>query len=91
MPGLSEGFRNIQREEGRSVGFGMQMLRHHAREDERYGRRIREMYEEYLPFIRERYGQTIVVDGKEYGPPPEERGVERLMALYERRMRDIFG
>jgi ribonucleoside-diphosphate reductase beta chain len=91
MPGLSEGFRNIQRDEGRHVGFGMQMLRHYAHEDERYGRRIREMYEEYLPFIRERYGQTIVVDGKEYGPPPEERGVERLMALYERRMRDIFG
>ncbi|MDN5697534.1 MAG: R2-like ligand-binding oxidase [Rubrobacter sp.] len=91
MPGLSEGFKQIQRDEGRHVSFGMQTLRHYAQQDERYARRIREMYEEYLPHIRQRYGQTRMVNGKEYGPPEEEQGLERLMALYERRMRDIFG
>lgn len=91
MPGLSEGFKQIQRDEGRHVSFGLQVLRHYAAEDERYGRRIREMYEEYLPHIRRRYGQKVVVNGKEYDPPDDERGVERLMELYERRMRDIFG
>lgn len=90
LPGLSEGFRNIQRDEGRHVSFGLQILRHYAHKDERYARRIREMYEEYLPLIRVRYGQKIVVDGVEYDPPPEERGVERLMALYQRRLHDIF-
>jgi ribonucleoside-diphosphate reductase beta chain len=91
LSGLSEGFRQIQRDEGRHVSFGLQVLRHYAHEDERYARRIREMYEEYLPFIRQRYGQKMVVDGKEYGPPEDERGVERLLGLYERRMKDIFG
>ncbi|WP_273889428.1 R2-like ligand-binding oxidase [Rubrobacter naiadicus] len=91
LPGLSEGFRQIQRDEGRHVSFGLQVLRHYAHKDDRYARRIREMYEEYLPFIRRRYGQKIKVDGREYDTPEEERGLERLMALYERRMRDIFG
>ena len=31
------------------------------------------------------------VDGREYDPPPDEQGLARLMALYERRMQDIFG
>lgn len=91
MPGLSEGFRQIQRDEGRHVSFGLQVLRHYAHEDERYARRIREMYEEYLPSIRQRYGQRMIVNSKEYDPPEEERGLDRLMTLYERRMRDIFG
>jgi ribonucleoside-diphosphate reductase beta chain len=91
MPGLSEGFKQIQRDEGRHVSFGLQMLRTYAHQDERYARRIREMYEEYLPFIRQRYGQKMKVDDREYDPPHDERGLERLMKLYERRMQDIFG
>jgi ribonucleoside-diphosphate reductase beta chain len=90
MPGLSEGFRNIQRDEGRHVSFGLQTLRYYAHQDERYARRIREMYEDYLPLIRVRYGQAIAVDGKTYDPPPDEHGVEQLMALYHRRLHDIF-
>jgi hypothetical protein len=31
------------------------------------------------------------VDGKPTDPPAEERGVERLMTLYDRRQKDIFG
>jgi ribonucleoside-diphosphate reductase beta chain len=91
LPGLTEGFRNIQMDEGRHVGFGMRILRHYAQLDDRYAKRIREMYEEFLPMIRVRYGQKIAVDGTLVDPPAEERGVERLMALYERRQRDIFG
>ena len=91
MPGLSEGFKQIQRDEGRHVSFGLQVLRNYAHQDERYANRIREMYEEYLPFIRQRYGQKMKVDGREYDPPADEQGLERLMALYERRMQDIFG
>ncbi len=90
LPGLSEGFRNIQMDEGRHVSFGLSLLRHYAHRDPGYGRRIREMFEEYLPLIRVRYGQTMVVDGREYGPPPEERGVEKLMRFYTRRLADIF-
>ncbi len=91
LPGLSEGFRQIQRDEGRHVSFGLQVLRNYAHRDERYARRIRAMYEEYLPHIRRRYGQKMTVGGREYDPPADENGLERLMALYERRMRDIFG
>lgn len=91
LPGLSEGFKQIQRDEGRHVSFGLQVLRHYAHEDERYARRIREIYEEFLPSIRQRYGQKMTINGQEYDPPEEERGLERLMTLYERRMQDIFG
>ena len=91
LPGLSEGFKQIQRDEGRHVSFGLQVLRNYAHRDERYANRIRGMYEEYLPHIRRRYGQNMTVNGNEYGPPADEKGLERLMALYERRMRDIFG
>lgn len=92
LPGLSEGFANVQRDEGRHVGFGLQVLRTHARQDERLARRIKETYDEYLPLIRRRYGQRYAgPDGVEYDPPAQERGLERLMALYERRIRDIFG
>jgi ribonucleoside-diphosphate reductase beta chain len=91
LPGLTEGFRNIQQDEGRHVGFGLKVLAYYARQDAAYAARIREMFEGYLPLIRRRYGQAIVVDGHEYPPPPEERGIERLMAMYERRLRDIFG
>jgi ribonucleoside-diphosphate reductase beta chain len=91
LPGLSEAFRNIQQDEGRHVGFGLGVLRRFAAKDERYASAIRRMYEEYLPLIRSRYGQSLTVDGAEYPPPPEEQGVERLMKLYERRLQDIFG
>ncbi len=67
------------------------MLRHYARRDPRYAARIREIMEEYLPLIRVRYGQKIEVNGRTYGPPEEERGVERLMTPYNRRLQDIFG
>ena len=46
---------------------------------------------EYLPLIRVRYGQKMQVNGRVYDPPEEERGVERLMTLYNRRLEDIFG
>jgi ribonucleoside-diphosphate reductase beta chain len=92
LPGLSEAFANIQRDEGRHVGFGLQVLRTHAREDPSLAQRIRGMYDEYLPLIQKRYGQRFTgPDGVEYDPPAEERGLDRLMALYGRRMKDIFG
>lgn len=91
VPGLSEGYRYIRQDEGRHVGFGLRMLRHYARRDPRYATRIREVMEEYLPLIRVRYGQKMQVNGRVYDPPPEERGVERLMTLYNRRLQDIFG
>jgi ribonucleoside-diphosphate reductase beta chain len=92
MPGLSAGFLNIQRDEGRHVGFGLQVLRHYGRSDRECAERIRGVFERYLPEIRRRYGQRFVAgDGQQYDPPSTERGLERLMALYERRMRDIFG
>jgi ribonucleoside-diphosphate reductase beta chain len=49
MPGLSEGFKQIQRDEGRHVSFGLQVLRNYAHQDERYANRIREMYEDTSP------------------------------------------
>ncbi len=72
------------------MGFGLRFLRHHARKDPRYARRIREIMEEYLPLIRVRYGQKMQVNGRVYDAPEEERGVERLMRLYQRRLQDIF-
>ncbi len=62
-----------------------------ARRDPHYAARIREIMEEYLPLIRVRYAQTMEVNGRVYEPPEEERGVERLMTLYNRRLQDIFG
>jgi ribonucleoside-diphosphate reductase beta chain len=91
FPGLSEGYANIQRDEGRHVGFGIAVLRHHAAADRRLAERIRAVFAEYLPIILARYGQSIVVDGREVPPPPEERGPEQLVELYNRRLRDIFG
>lgn len=90
LPGLAEGFRNIQRDEGRHVSFGLQVLRHFAHRDARYAERIQAMFAEYLPLIRQRYGQTIVDGDAQYPPPAEERGLERVMELYHRRLADIF-
>ncbi|HHY65654.1 MAG: R2-like ligand-binding oxidase [Alicyclobacillus sp.] len=91
LPGLAEGFRNIQRDEGRHVGFGLTVLRYYARKDERYAKRIKEVYEDYLPHFQKRYGQKMVVNGIEYDPPADEHGYERLMNMYTRRLHDIFG
>lgn len=91
FPGLSEGYASIQRDEGRHVGFGIAVLRHYAAKDQRLAAAIRDVFEEYLPLIRGRYGQSIVVDGKTIQPPAEENGPEQLMELYNRRMKDIFG
>ncbi len=91
VPGLSEGYKLIRQDEGRHVGFGLRFLRHHAREDRRYARRILEIMEEYLPLIRIRYAQKRQVNGRAHDAPEEERGVERFMTLYQRRLQDIFG
>jgi len=91
VPGLSEGYKLVRQDEGRHVGFGLRFLRHHARKNPRYAKRIREIMEEYLPLIRARYGQKMQVNGCVYDAPEEERGVERLMTLYQRRLQDIFG
>lgn len=91
LPGLAEGYRLIQQDEGRHVGFGLRLLRHHAQQSGRCRERIREVLEEYLPLIRVRYGQEVDVGGRMHPPPEEERGEERLLALYERRVADIFG
>ncbi|WAH38005.1 R2-like ligand-binding oxidase [Alicyclobacillus dauci] len=90
LPGLAEGFRSIQRDEGRHVGFGMQLLRHYAHQNPLYAERIRAVYNEYLPLIQVRYGVPLTVNGEVFDPPAEERGRERLMKLYERRLKDIF-
>jgi ribonucleoside-diphosphate reductase beta chain len=90
VPGFAEGYKLIRQDEGRHVGFGLRFLRHYARREPRYAARIREIMEEYLPLIRVRYGQKMEVNGRLYEPPDEERGVERLMTLYNRRLQDIF-
>lgn len=91
FPGLARGYANIQRDEGRHVGFGLAVLRHYAAADPRLAEAILEVFEGFLPMIRGRYGQSIVVDGRTVQPPPEENGPEQLLELYNRRMRDIFG
>ena len=91
LPGLSEGFRRIRQDEGRHVGFGLRLLRFYIEKDRRYGLRIREMFEEYWPLIRARYGQPMEVNGRTYPPPEEERGVERLAFFYHRRLSGLFG
>lgn len=91
FPGLAEGYANIQRDEGRHVGFGIAVLKHHAAADPRLAERIGDVFAEYLPSILGRYGQSIVVDGHVVPPPPEERGPEQLVDLYNRRLRDVFG
>ena len=46
---------------------------------------------EYLPLIRVRHGLKMQVNGRVYDLPVEERRLERLMTLYNRRPEDIFG
>ncbi|MED1644416.1 R2-like ligand-binding oxidase [Brevibacillus agri] len=90
LPGLAEGFARIKEDEGRHVGFGLRMLKLLARNPE-HAKRIRALYDEYLPHILIRYDQPIIVDGKEYPTPPEVKGRERLTKMFERRLKDIFG
>lgn len=90
LPGLAEGFARIKEDEGRHVGFGLRMLKLLAR-NPRHAARIRALYDEYLPLILIRYDQPVIVAGKEYPTPPEVRGRERLIRMFERRLKDIFG
>jgi ribonucleoside-diphosphate reductase beta chain len=91
FPGLTEGYANIQRDEGRHVAFGLAVLRHYADADERLAEAIRDVFDGFLPMIKGRYGQSIVADGREIPPPEEEHGPEQLLELYNRRLRDVFG
>ncbi|WP_241236188.1 R2-like ligand-binding oxidase [Brevibacillus marinus] len=90
LPGLAEGFARIKEDEGRHVGFGLRMLKLYARNPQ-HAKRIRALYDEYLPYILIRYDQPVIVDGREYPTPPEVKGRERLMKMFERRLKDIFG
>lgn len=90
FPGLAEGFARIKEDEGRHVGFGLRMLKLYARNPV-HAKRIRALYDEYLPHILIRYDQPVLVDGQEYPTPPEVRGRERLTRMFERRLKDIFG
>ncbi|OES43483.1 R2-like ligand-binding oxidase [Domibacillus iocasae] len=90
FPGLGEGYARIKEDEGRHVGFGLRMLKLYARNPE-HAKRIRALYEEYLPLILVRYDQPVIVDGKEYPTPPEVRGRERVTKMFERRLKDILG
>ncbi|GIM45409.1 hypothetical protein DNHGIG_09580 [Collibacillus ludicampi] len=90
FPGLKEGFSRIKEDEGRHVGFGLRMLKLFARNPE-HAKRIRALYDEYLPHILVRYDQPVIVDGREYPTPPEVKGRERLIKMFERRLKDIFG
>jgi ribonucleoside-diphosphate reductase beta chain len=90
FPGLKEGFKQIKRDEGRHVGYGLRMLKRFSR-NPKYAQRIRELFEEFLPKILVRYDQQIVVNGKSYEIPAEVKGKERLTRMYQRRLKDIFG
>ncbi|MCM3569688.1 R2-like ligand-binding oxidase [Neobacillus mesonae] len=90
FPGLAEGYARIKEDEGRHVGFGLRMLKLFARKPE-HAKRIRALYDEYLPLILTRYDQPIIVDGREYPTPPEVRGRDRVTKLFERRLKDILG
>lgn len=91
LPGLKEAFTQIKRDEGRHVGFGLRMLKRFAEKKPQYAKRIRELYEEYLPAILVRYDQSVIVNGQEIETPEEVRGKERLMSMYNRRIKDILG
>lgn len=90
FPGLAEGFARIKEDEGRHVGFGLRMLKLFAR-NPAHAKRIRALYDDFLPYILIRYDQPVVVNGHEYPTPSEVRGRERLTKMFERRLKDIFG
>jgi ribonucleoside-diphosphate reductase beta chain len=90
FPGLQEGFKQIKRDEGRHVGYGLRMMKNFAR-NPKYAKRIRELHEEFLPQLLVRYEQPIIINGKEIEPPEELNGKERIMKMYEKRLKDILG
>ncbi|BAD74269.1 ribonucleotide reductase small subunit (plasmid) [Geobacillus kaustophilus HTA426] len=90
FPGLKEGFKQIKRDEGRHVGYGLRMMKYLSKNPS-YAKRIKELFEEFLPKILVRYDQEIVVNGKRYDIPAEVNGKERLTRMYQRRLKDIFG
>ncbi|MFY4774814.1 R2-like ligand-binding oxidase [Metabacillus sp. RGM 3146] len=90
FPGLAEGFARIKEDEGRHVGFGLRMLKIFSN-NPKHAKRIREIYDEYLPFILIRYDQPVMVDGREIPTPQEVKGRDRVMKLFDRRLKDIFG
>ncbi|SDN09833.1 ribonucleoside-diphosphate reductase beta chain [Fictibacillus solisalsi] len=90
LPGLKEGFKRIKEDEGRHVGFGLRMLKLLAKQ-EKHAASIRRVYEEYRPLIAIRYDQPVIVDGRQIPVPPVVNGRERVMKLFERRLKDIFG
>ncbi|MDQ0341178.1 ribonucleoside-diphosphate reductase beta chain [Caldalkalibacillus uzonensis] len=89
LPGLKEAFKQIKRDEGRHVGFGLRMLKRFAQKDPKYAKRIRELFEEFYSAVIVRYDQPIVVEGKEIETPEEVRGRERIDRMFARRMKDI--
>lgn len=90
FPGLQEGFKQIKRDEGRHVGYGLRMMKNFAR-DAKYAKRILELHEEFLPQILVRYDQPIIVRGREIQPPAELNGKERIQKMFEKRLKDILG
>lgn len=90
FPGLAQGYRYIQMDEGRHVGFGIRLLRKLVQNPE-LAAHVRGIYEEYYPIISKRYDQNLVVDGREIPYPPEVHGKERIIKNYNRRLKDIFG
>lgn len=90
FPGLLEGFKQIKRDEGRHVGYGLRMMKNFAK-NPKYAKRIRELHEEFLPQLLIRYDQPIIVNGKEIPAPEELNGKERIQKMYEKRLKDILG
>ena len=90
LPGLKEGFKNIKRDEGRHVGFGLRSLKRFAQKPE-HAERIKNVYEEFLPGMLQRYDQPVVVNGKEIETPKEVQGKQRIEKMIERRIKDILG
>ncbi|PLS16031.1 ribonucleotide-diphosphate reductase subunit beta [Bacillus sp. M6-12] len=90
LPGLREAFKNIKRDEGRHVGFGLRMLKQFSRKPE-HAERIRRVYEEYLPAMLIRYDQQVIVNGREIETPVEVQGKDRIQKMFDRRLKDILG
>ncbi|WP_102347227.1 R2-like ligand-binding oxidase [Bacillus sp. Marseille-P3661] len=90
LPGLKEGFKNIKRDEGRHVGFGLRMLKQFAKKPE-HAERIRNVYNDLLPAMLIRYDQEVIVNGKIIETPKEVQGKDRIAKMFERRMKDILG
>ncbi|KIL45081.1 R2-like ligand-binding oxidase [Jeotgalibacillus soli] len=90
LPGLKEGFKNIKRDEGRHVGFGLRMLKQFAKKPE-HAERIKKIYTEYLPAMLTRYDQQVIVNGEEVETPIEVQGKDRIQNMFDRRLKDVLG